>query len=1001
MRGCRVKRWLPGLLAGALAAAGLHAGAGPVDLVCPCAIDRDGDTATVTFGVRNVATDAGTGALRVQVVMLATEDEQPAAYVWGEASLGASVAAGASLAAASYTLESGYYVPPGAHETRILLLDGNHRLDSVWMEQPVDAGRDAFRVQNEDFLADVDGDGVGDRNEGIAGTDPADANSTPGEATVDVLVLYNSAFADLYNGDPSGRILHVFTLTNEIFRRSDAGVRFRVVGFVETELRGDWHQFAEPARAFVKPLEEAHGADVVVFFRPFVIGGAICGWASAPTAYRGRIRFAESGGFSRNFATVFGDCGGQTTAHELGHVLGLGHSLRQQEEGTFRWSRGHYVHPHDELAISVAPGTTMTYGQTYLDRFASPDARCGDVPCGVAAGGVDGADAVRSLRVTRYQVATHRPAPPDRDGDGFVAALDDDDGDPNIWRDHDGDGTNDDEDKDDDNDGVPDEDDAFPRDARDWADADGDGVGDNTDAFPRDASETVDADGDGIGDNANREVPLFVADGHPQGRQGFVRIINRSDAAGQVRIRAFDDDGEMRATSAPIRGRQTLHFNSTHLEAGDAGRQIAGIGDGAGDWRLVLTSTLDLEVLAYVRAQGGFLTSIHDTAPRLDGAWRVYFFNPARNDQQRSLLRLANPNPTPVDVTITGTDDNGSRRGPVRLTVPARAARTVNAEQLESGSGVTGALGAGAGKWRLRVAASGALRVMSLMESPTGHLSNLSTAPDLTLPHAQSGDHDHVLLFPSAADERRQGFVRVINRDILPNLMNVFAYDGGPVRNSTFTVPVGGVAHFNSTHLREGKPSIGLEGVGATESGPWWLTVLGSEAMHPLAYIRTREGFVTAMHDMAPVTLYEQRGGAGRHEVVTFNPASNQERRSLLRLVSTGAGPVGVVITGIDDAGASPGTTMRALLPAGSARLLSAAALESGNADGFSGALGDGQGKWRLVVEADAPLAVMSLLENTNTGLLTNLSTGTAERPRWEATPWPDASGGRTVTAVR
>ena len=42
------------------------------------------------------------------------------------------------------------------------------------------------------------------------------------------------------------------------------------------------------------------------------------------------------------------------------------------------------------------------------------------------------------------------------------------------------------------------------------------------------------------------------------------------------------------------------------------------------------------------------------------------------------------------------------------------------------------------------------------------------------------------------------------------------------------------------------------------------------------------------------------------------------------------------------------------------------------------GELGDGYGKWRLRVESDVPLVVMSLVESRD-GHLVNVSTGTAE----------------------
>ena len=46
---------------------------------------------------------------------------------------------------------------------------------------------------------------------------------------------------------------------------------------------------------------------------------------------------------------------------------------------------------------------------------------------------------------------------------------------------------------------------------------------------------------------------------------------------------------------------------------------------------------------------------------------------------------------------------------------------------------LVGALGDGAGKWRLVVTSVPPIQVMSLLASPTGHLTNLSTAPERTM----------------------------------------------------------------------------------------------------------------------------------------------------------------------------------------------------------------------------------------------------------------------------
>ena len=127
------------------------------------------------------------------------------------------------------------------------------------------------------------------------------------------------------------------------------------------------------------------------------------------------------------------------------------------------------------------------------------------------------------------------------------------------------------------------------------------------------------------------------------------------------------------------------------------------------------------------------------------------------------------------------------------------------------------------------------------------------------------------------------------------------------------------------------------------------------------------DGFLTAMHDVAP-----QRESV--HRVEVFNPGSNRNQVSRLRVVNAGERNARVRIEGVDDAGASPGAGVEFILPGGRSRTLSAQELESGDARGLSGGMGDGTGKWRLEVSANQPIEVMSLLSSP-TGHVTNLST--------------------------
>ena len=245
---------------------------------------------------------------------------------------------------------------------------------------------------------------------------------------------------------------------------------------------------------------------------------------------------------------------------------------------------------------------------------------------------------------------------------------------------------------------------------------------------------------------AEHDVPLFMRASHDR-QEGFVRIINRSDEDGAVRVRAFDDNGRaFGPVSLSLGARQALHFNSDDLETGNAQKGITGTGSGTGNWRLKLEGSLDIEVLAYVRTTDGFLSSMHDLVRKPSTNHLVPTFNPGDNHNQVSRLRLINPSANDAAVTVVGVDDQGSRTPPISLTLPAREARSITAQQLESGhSSLNGRLGNGNGKWRLFVSADAPIQVMSLLESPTGHLTNLSTSTstrDYALPPDDSSPPD-------------------------------------------------------------------------------------------------------------------------------------------------------------------------------------------------------------------------------------------------------------------
>ena len=244
---------------------------------------------------------------------------------------------------------------------------------------------------------------------------------------------------------------------------------------------------------------------------------------------------------------------------------------------------------------------------------------------------------------------------------------------------------------------------------------------------------------------------------------------------------------------------------------------------------------------------------------------RVAIFNPASNVNQVSRLRIVNRGEEEATVTIEGIDDDGVSPGTaVELEVPAGASHTVTAEELESGegAGLGGMLDDGQGKWQLVVTADQPIEVMSLLSSPTGHLTNLSTEPEAGEGDA-AGEHDVPLFAAADNADRYQGFVRIINRSGMPGEVLVEAFDDDGIAYTPVALDIDAheTVHFNSGDLEQGNAGKGLmEGVGSGGIGDWRLVLRSDLDIEVLAYNRTDDGLLTTLHDLVPYT----EGGAPR-----------------------------------------------------------------------------------------------------------------------------------------
>ncbi|MDG2070223.1 MAG: zinc-dependent metalloprotease family protein, partial [Pseudomonadales bacterium] len=313
----------------------------------------------------------------------------------------------------------------------------------------------AFSATSRDYLLDTDGDGVADINEDLAESNPDDPASTPDSSIVDVLALYAPAVTTLYDGDPSTRIDHLMTLSNQVLSDSGVDIVLRLVDSQEYDMDDaqnidQWVDAADDRAGVFENLDTlraASGADLIVLYRTFDDGDT-CGIAQLG-GFLTRGDFSSSSNASGAHTPVFIDadqCPDHTTIHEFGHLMGLGHSFKQDETGTFDWSRGYGV----DDSFATVMGYPSVFDADGLQVFSSPDLMtCEGSPCGIDIDQAEAAHSVKSLNLVRFQVAN------------FHATV--------------------------------------------IGDMDGDGVFDADDAFPEDANETVDSDGDGIGNNADTD----------------------------------------------------------------------------------------------------------------------------------------------------------------------------------------------------------------------------------------------------------------------------------------------------------------------------------------------------------------------------------------------------------------------------------------------------------------------------------------------------------------
>lgn len=250
----------------------------------------------------------------------------------------------------------------------------------------------------------------------------------------------------------------------------------------------------------------------------------------------------------------------------------------------------------------------------------------------------------------------------------------------------------------------------------------------------------------------------------------------------------------------------------------------------------------------------------------------------------------------------------------------------------------------------------------------------LAAFTSLVLLGNQSLAEEQVVRYvPSADDQLRQGFIRIVNNSSNSGTVTVTGTDddGVVAPEITFTLGANETIHINSEDLEVGNSGKGLNGFFGDGSGDWYLAVESSLDFDLHNYLRTSSGFMTSMND-----LVTEKGS--RFSVPIFNPGSNLNQVSSLRITNLEKTSQTISVTGIDDAGNTQGPIIFSI-GASSTVSVTAEELEQGSVEkGFSQGIGDGSGKWRLNLEANGAISLLNLLTDPN-GNISNLSAGSPE----------------------
>ncbi|WOB48643.1 ricin-type beta-trefoil lectin domain protein [Xanthomonas hydrangeae] len=215
-------------------------------------------------------------------------------------------------------------------------------------------------------------------------------NATAGTTatnSIDLLLGYTTGYKDYRGGDSAVEtvLTNMVEQANQAFVNAAINARYRLVGIMEVAYTDNnlnnqvldeltWVTSYNDAFRPIRQARENVGADMVALVRRFNVAQDSCGIAWRNGTTDSRYAYAEvSDGVDGNFY-----CTSTTLGHELGHLLGSGHTRENSQDSSFNYGyRSDVGSFHTLMAYGVG-------GQREVNIYSAPSVYgCFGQPCGV------------------------------------------------------------------------------------------------------------------------------------------------------------------------------------------------------------------------------------------------------------------------------------------------------------------------------------------------------------------------------------------------------------------------------------------------------------------------------------------------------------------------------------------------------------------------------------------------------------------------------------------